>query len=211
MCKMAKQQRDDRTRNWTFVLYPESAPENWRDVLDNLHIQWIESPLHDADLNADETQKKPHIHVLLLFDGNKSFEQIKEITDLLNCPVPQKCANAKGLVRYMIHMDNPEKHQYDRDQIVGHGGADVAEYLRPTSGSRYELLREMVDFIRAKDVVEYSDLVEYAMMERPDDWFPLLVDNSTIFISTYITSFRNKHMKKKKVKINPDSGEIYEE
>lgn len=108
-------------------------------------------------------------------------------------------------------MDNPEKHQYSRDQIVGHGGADVDSYLRPTSGSRYALLREMVDFIRSKDVIEYSDLVEYAMMERPDDWFPLLVDNSTIFISTYITSFRNKHMKKKKVKINPDSGEIYEE
>ncbi|WP_425423122.1 Rep family protein, partial [Segetibacter koreensis] len=26
------EKRDTRTRNWTFFVYPESAPENWRDV-----------------------------------------------------------------------------------------------------------------------------------------------------------------------------------
>ena len=25
---------DVRARAWTFIVYPESAPENWRDVLD---------------------------------------------------------------------------------------------------------------------------------------------------------------------------------
>ena len=42
-----------RTRSWTFIVYPDSAPENWRSILDEDHIQWIESPLHDKDLNAD--------------------------------------------------------------------------------------------------------------------------------------------------------------
>ncbi|MEJ7395920.1 Rep family protein, partial [Staphylococcus epidermidis] len=28
-----------RTRNWTFVIYPESVFQNWRDVLDNEYIQ----------------------------------------------------------------------------------------------------------------------------------------------------------------------------
>ncbi|WP_241963848.1 replication protein [Staphylococcus saprophyticus] len=27
------EKRDTRTRNWTFFVYPESAPENCRDVL----------------------------------------------------------------------------------------------------------------------------------------------------------------------------------
>ena len=26
--------KDKRSRNWTFVIYPESAPENWMDLLD---------------------------------------------------------------------------------------------------------------------------------------------------------------------------------
>ena len=46
--KRSKSQgKDERTRNWTFVIYPESAPKNWRDVLDEQHIQWVESPLHE--------------------------------------------------------------------------------------------------------------------------------------------------------------------
>lgn len=200
--------KDERTRNWAFILYPDSAPPDWRDRLDSLHIQWIESPLHDADQNADESQKKPHWHILLLFDGNKSFDQVCSITTMLNAPIPQKCANAKGMVRYMIHLDNPEKHQYSREEIIGHGGADVAEYLRPTSGSRYEMLREMTQFIRDKNIVEYSDFIDYVIEERYDDWFPLLADNSTIYISTYITSRRNKLCKRKTVKMDIDTGEI---
>ncbi|MFK5220012.1 Rep family protein [Lactococcus cremoris] len=26
---------DSRARNWSLVVYPESAPENWRDILDD--------------------------------------------------------------------------------------------------------------------------------------------------------------------------------
>lgn len=103
-----------RTRNWTFVVYPESVSSNWRDVLDEEHIQWVESPLHDKDTNADGEIKKAHIHVLVMYDGVKSYNQILEITNKINASVPQKCGSAKGLVRYMVHMDNPEKYQYSK-------------------------------------------------------------------------------------------------
>lgn len=207
---MANNKRDDRTRNWIFILYPESAPENWRDVIDELHIQWAESPLHDCDKNADGSPKKPHYHILLTFDGNKSFSQICEITEKLCCPIPQKCQNVKGTVRYFVHMDDPDKYQYDRDKIVSHGGFDVASNLRATSSDRYSILREIVDFVRTKEIIEYADLVEYALMEHPDDWFPLLADTSTLFISTYITSLRNKYYRAKKLNIDPVTGEITE-
>uniref|UniRef100_UPI001FD9DA67 Rep family protein n=1 Tax=Staphylococcus sp. GDX8P107P-1 TaxID=2804109 RepID=UPI001FD9DA67 len=53
-----------RTRNWTFVIYPESVVSNWRDVLDDEHIQWVESPVHDKDTNPEGEIKKAHIHIL---------------------------------------------------------------------------------------------------------------------------------------------------
>ena len=37
--------KDGRTRNWNVIVYPESAPENWRQIIDDLHIEWAESPL----------------------------------------------------------------------------------------------------------------------------------------------------------------------
>ena len=69
---MAKNKKDVRARTWTFILYPESAPENWRDILDGYHIPWVESPLHDRDVNPDGTVKKAHRHIILLCAGKKS-------------------------------------------------------------------------------------------------------------------------------------------
>ncbi|WP_261701691.1 replication protein, partial [Staphylococcus equorum] len=30
------QKKDTRTRNWTFFVYPDSAPANWREILNEL-------------------------------------------------------------------------------------------------------------------------------------------------------------------------------
>lgn len=187
-----KKSTDTRTRTWSFVLYDDSSPDNWRDILDDMHIEWIESPWHDKDVNANGEPKKKHKHILLLFQGKKSYEQIKEITDELQQPIPQRCHNAKALVRYMAHLDNPEKAQYSTSDIIAHGGVDLADMLRPSSSERYTLLREMIDYVRSAGVTEFQDLVDYASSERFDDWFPLLCDNSSYFIGQYIKSQRHR-------------------
>ena len=54
------------------------------------------------------------------------------------------------------------------------------------------MLQEMIIYIEQNDIREFSDLALYAMQERSDDWFPVLADNSTVFIDRYIKSRRNK-------------------
>lgn len=176
---------EKRTRNWTFIVYPESAPKNWRSILDDKHVQWIESPLHDKDVNPDGTVKKEHWHILLIYDGVKSFSQIKEITDSLSSPVPQACESARGLVRYMIHMDNPEKYQYDRAGIVGHCGADVESFFEMTATNRLATLKEISQFIMDNQITNFSDLVKYAILNS-DDWFTVIADKNTLFINKLI-------------------------
>ena len=83
-------------RDWTFIVYPESAPSNWRDTLNKTHLRWIESPLHDKDVNADGEVKKEHWHILLSYDGPVGLSAVKKITDELNCPAPQKSQVEKG-------------------------------------------------------------------------------------------------------------------
>ena len=57
---------DGRTRTWVAVVYPDSAPDNWRELLDENHIEWAESPLHDRDVNPGTGEvKKAHWHIAL--------------------------------------------------------------------------------------------------------------------------------------------------
>jgi hypothetical protein len=201
-----KSRGSDRTRSWTFVIYEDSAPENWVDILDEEHIEWIESPWHDEDVNANGEPKKKHKHIALFFGGVKSYEQVKEITDKLNAPIPQRCHNAKAMVRYMAHLDNPEKAQYSVSDIKAHGGVDLAELLRPSSSERYTLIGDMISYIRKNNVVEFQDLMDYALANEFDTWFPLLCDNSAFVVGQYIKSQRHRLQPK----VNPETGEVIE-
>lgn len=190
--KKSSETSDSRSRSWTFVLYEDSAPSDWVDILDSDHLEWVESPWHDKDKNANGEPKKKHKHILLLYPGKKSYEQIKEITDKLCCPIPQRCHNAKATVRYMAHLDNPEKAQYSPSDIIGHGGVDLADLLRPSSSERYTLIAEMISFVKENAVFEFQDLMDYAKDYRFDDWFPLLCDNSAYVVNQYIKSQRHR-------------------
>lgn len=178
-----------RARHWTFIVYPESAPQGWIDKLSDEGLLGCISPLHDKDINPDGTKKKEHYHVLLTFSGMKSFNQIKQITQSINSPIPQIVHGVKGLIRYFTHEDNPEKVHYNPYDIKPFGGFDLDLYTKPTETERLVLIGEMVDFIIANEVYEYSEFVKYCRYSKPE-WFRSLVNNSTYFISNYIKSLR---------------------
>jgi len=192
-----------RTRNWSFIIYPESAPANWREMLDDLHVEWVESPMHDSDTNATGEPKKSHFHILILFGGVKTFEQVCEFLKDFNSPIPQQCHNAKALVRYMAHLDNPEKYQYQLTDIKAHGGVEIADLLKPSASEKYTLISEIIRHLQDNRITEFQDLVDYALAERYNDWFPLLCDGSTIMLSAYIKSARHRRHY-----VDSDTGEI---
>lgn len=197
---MSKGNKDTRTRNWTVVVYPESAPENWRNIFNTLHIEGVVSPLHDSDTNGAEEEKKAHWHVLIMFGGVKSYQQVLEAIQPLNCPAPQRVHSVKSLVRYFLHLDQPDKHQYNASDLEVFGGVDIQELLRPSMSERYTMIADILDFIDNNELTEFTDLLRYARTDRREDWFPLLCDSSTYLISTYLKSRR--HQKKE-----PDKGQ----
>lgn len=188
---MAEKKKDTRTRNWTVVVYPESAPNNWREIVEEWHIEWVESPLHDKDINANGEPKKPHWHLLLMFGSVKSLEQVTELVQPLNCPTPFGVHNSKALVRYMAHLDNPDKVQYSVNDIQCHGGIDLMDLLKPSSSERYTYIREMQQFCNANSITEFEDLFNYAAQERFDDWFPLLCDSCCYVMTQFLKSKRH--------------------
>lgn len=190
-----KKKKDERVRNWTFIVYPDSAPRDWLNILQESHIPFCVSPLHDKDVNPDGTLKKPHWHVLLKFPNKMSYKQVLSLTRMLNSPNPQKCNNLVGMVRYFSHKDNPEKYQYNQQDTKGYCGFDVNKYLltdAEKAEERYQCIGEMTQFIDENNIYEFQDLLMYARDNRFDDWFKLLCDNSAYIIGQYIKSKRNR-------------------
>lgn len=181
---------EKRTRNWMVIVYPDSAPEKWEDILDAQHIAFCCSPLHKDDKNADGSPKKPHWHLVLAFDGVKTYEQVCEITAALNAPIPQRVESIRGAVRYLVHMDNPDKAQYSKADIRTFGGMEIDEYLRTSEQARGNVVRDMCRWVTDNGVTEMWQLMQYAMDNEPD-WWDALITNSGYIMDLYVKSWRN--------------------
>lgn len=77
-----------RASKWTFLLYKDSMPENYLDILERMRTPYALSPWHDKDVNKETGEfKKPHKHGVLFFDSLKSYSQVSELlTENLNTP-----------------------------------------------------------------------------------------------------------------------------
>lgn len=189
-----------RFRDWAMIVYPESAPEDWRQKLDNLHVPGV-GILHDKDVNPDKTPKKDHNHIVFLYSGPKSYNQIKQITDMLNAPIPQAIENGDpaGYLRYLLHMDNPEKHQYSMDELYFFGGFNINQYLDliNNAGTRKQLSQQVINFIIAKHYTSISDLIVYCEQNNRPDWEDIIVNHNTMAINLVL---KDQYYKKQRAK-----------
>lgn len=183
---MAKENTSKRTRNFATVVYPESAPEDWQDILAAQFVPAFISPLHDQDINPGGEAKKPHFHVVIMFDSVKTREQAEELFKLIGgvgCEVVQ---SIRGYSRYLCHLDNPEKAQYKQEDVRSLSGADYIATIGLVL-DKYKAIGEMIDYCELNDIVSYSELLVYCRQER-FDWFRVLCDNGTVVIKEYLKS-----------------------
>ena len=181
-----------RSSKWTFIVYPDSAPDNWQQILKGLSIPCAVSPLHDKDLNADDTEKKAHWHIFLEYDSLKSYDQVKEDTDLFNGTIPKIIKSPIGMIRYFIHKDNPEKHQYKWADITVYNGFDIDKYDQYTQSELDQIIADITKYIDDNQIYEYADLIAITRsksFDKSEDWYHIIRTN-TIFFSKYITSRR---------------------
>lgn len=175
-----------RTRNFGTVVYPESAPEDWIAWLGEQCIPCFISPLHDQDINPDGEQKKPHYHVLLMYDGVKTQEQVLPVFERIGGVGFEIVQSIRGYARYLCHLDNPEKHQYDTSEVRQFGGADYPSVMG-LAIDELNAVGEMMEFVDDSQIMSYAQLLRYARDHRPD-WFRCLVKSTTVVMREYIKS-----------------------
>lgn len=199
-----------KKRNWVFVLYPESAPIDWKLQLQLSGVQAVISPLHNMDVDPTGEKKKAHYHIILVYGSPTTYSNVKSFTDKLNQPIPQALEQVRGYYRYLTHKDNPEKYQYDEKNIVAINGFNIADFVEITKSEIVEIKFKLQSLIRDKNICEYEILMDY-VQDNFDKITYDIASSHTIFFNSYLRSRRHKQEQPTKVKlVDRETGEIME-
>lgn len=180
-----------KSRNWSMILYPESLPENWQDIIADWGFPMAISPLHDADKNDDGTLKKPHYHAILIYSNTTTEKSIKTLTDALNQPKPQACMTVLGAYEYFTHKNSPTKHQYCEEDIKVINGFSILNYQRPTRQNSIDQMKETLSIIRGNNLTSFADLVEF-LLDSGNVTLLEYVQANSYFVGSYIKSRKER-------------------
>lgn len=183
----ADAKRVGRTRNFATVVYPDSAPADWKEKLDQLHVAAFISPLHDKDVNPNGELKKAHYHVLVMFEGPKDYDtQVKPIFDGIGAVGREIVNSARGYARYLCHLDNPEKATYSPSEVLCMGGADYYGVVTlPTDDLK--VITEIKRFCRENEIYSLAEIIDIAESLHPE-WYSTIVMSRCYVIDKYIKS-----------------------
>lgn len=185
-------------RTWAFVMYPDSMPSNWKDIIIDTGLPTAISPLHNKDINPTGEVKKAHYHVIIYYENATTFNNVKtNVCDKLNATIPQKLESMRGMYRYHIHLDNPDKYQYSDCDRQFFNGFDIDMAQKLTHTETLKLIREVYDFCEKHNISEYSDLVNILHNEDMINMLDVITFN-TLPIKTFLESKRYKIREQKK-------------
>lgn len=179
-------------RYFAFLVYPESAPEDWLEQLNRTHGEYAISPLHAPDDDC----KKAHYHVIYRHAGPATLAAAK---DAIPPDVPANChvepvTAPRNYQRYLIHLDDPDKQQWEQGPkaITTLGGFPL-DLSRDLSPSELRAIRlSIFKVIRDFGIVEYSDLIDFLADSADVDMLDY-ASTHTILYNTYLTSIREKN------------------
>lgn len=186
------EQKVKRSQYWAFIVYPESAPAEWIQILESRHIAMAISPLHHpgkSDPTPEEPEgieRKEHHHVMMFFGSLKSAGQAEEIAKSVNGTIPFRIESREGYARYLCHLDNPEKEQFDLDQVIELSGL----VYRDNIGAPYNrttVLREILDHVRTGGLFSFSDFVFWCA-DNNDTWFRALTSDCAYIVKEVMQS-----------------------
>lgn len=161
----------EKSRYFTFLLYPESIPNDWELKLEMLGVPMAISPLHDKDKSNVEGQqyKKPHYHVLYIAKNPVTADsirwKIKKTLGEKSLALVQVVLNVENTYLYLTHESKDaiakKKHVYDRADIKLINNFDIDRYVTLDVEEKGELFNVVVSIIRAYMLENIFDLYDF--------------------------------------------------
>lgn len=183
-----------RARAWWGVLYPESAPEDWRERIAEDLVETLISPLHDRDVLPDGSPKKPHYHVLISFKNPTTRETAAETMKRWGVVVQEhwprpgepdsfKVKDFRQAARYLCHLDQADKHRYEIQGVQSIGAIDYAALVM-SGADEDAMLDEIFEAMDKYALCSYPAVVRFTREQHPE-WKPIVYRKYTRQIAEY--------------------------
>lgn len=147
-----------KKRNWAFIAYPESLPDDWREKLKLYGIPCAVSPLHSNDDSKDGSKKKPHYHIILSYKHPTTYNNVVEFVSgaLGQNKKAEPIQDLLAYYRYLCHLDDPDKAQYPVEDIVTYCGFKSPREKLDSD----DCVLGLFAFIRDNQITDYAYLVD---------------------------------------------------
>lgn len=178
----------DKSRYFTFLLYRDSAPSNYLELLESLNIPMALSPWHDQDVKAknftpDEQKlvaqgkvvfKKEHRHCIYIANNPVTANAVRNRLQRLfakytNKPVVSHVqiitTSVENTYAYLTHESKDaiakHKHVYDSKDIVLLSNFDLVRYQVLDVEMKEDILNKILDVVYVNELENIIELRQY--------------------------------------------------
>lgn len=85
---------DERHKYFATIVYEDSAPENWMNIIEQWNCEHHMSPRHDKGV-------KPHWHIMLCFNEIKTDKEVGELFSRINGIGLVHVESSRAMMRYL--------------------------------------------------------------------------------------------------------------
>ena len=178
-----------KSRYFTFLLYPESVPEDWELKLESLGMPIAISPLHDKDRKEGNEQglKRAHYHVIYVTPNPVTAHSVRmRIKRLLGdqsvAMVQIVATSMENMYLYLTHESKDaiakNKYVYDKADIKHLNNFDIDRYIVLDEAEKKEIERVILNIIYDNRLENVFDFMDFYHVHKDEYNLP---DESNMF------------------------------
>lgn len=185
-----------KARSFTGIVYPDSAPADWKKQLEESMGMWLISPLHNPDnVNVEDIEQqdpdngegatndladmnkvtKPHYHVMYHHGNTIGWKAARsffpEWIHISKLPNKFMVTATCNLARYFVHLDQKDKEQFTgkpEELLTVLNGFPLCLERQLTKAEERQLKLDIIALCDANNILEFAELTRFLI--RTQDW-----------------------------------------
>ena len=171
-----------KSQNYTVTLYTDNESDKLKLEYIKLNYNYAYI-LHDKDIWTKEElerhiekegkepnwkpgeNKKEHIHVNIYLNSQRNLETIAKELNIEENRI-EVIKDIRKMTRYLIHLDDKQKYQYDVRDIYTNIYERIQKYLK-NQGLEQEDIKKIYEFIYRKDsYIYFSEVLDFVIFNN---------------------------------------------